>query len=134
MTLIVLLLFSLGVLAQTKTTKGTPIVAAFKVESNEIVALYPLAAIKKNKKVLQKCSNCTFYLGQLEGSYDQNGMELKPKAETTITIFTEQEVLTEKTLFPEKGFQTKKEVVLGTTKATVIDNKKGELILKTKSK
>ena len=132
--LVALLLFSLGTLAQTRTTKGTQIVVVLKVEKTEILALYPLSAIKKDKGALQKCSNCTYYLGELKGSYDQSGLQLTPKAEATITVFTEQEVFAEQVVFPENEFQTKKEVVLGTTKATVIDHKKGALILKTKSK
>ncbi len=132
--LVVFLLFSLKVLAQTRTTKGTQIIVALEAKKNEIFALYPFSAIKKDKKTLQKCSNCTYYLGELKGSYDQHGLQLRPKAETTITVFTEQEVFADRGIFPEKGFQTKKEVVLGATKAIVIDYKKGELILKTKSK
>mgnify|MGYP001794626724 CR=1 FL=1 len=132
--LVALLLFSLGTLAQTRTTQGTQIIVALEAKKNEILALYPLATIKKDKKALQKCSSCTYYLGELKGSYDQNGIRLRPKAEATITIFTEQEVFAEQVVFPEKEFQAKKEVVLGTAKATVVANKKGELILKAKSK
>ncbi|WP_350293319.1 hypothetical protein [uncultured Croceitalea sp.] len=132
-TLVVLLLLPLSMFAQTKTTQGTQIVAAVNAKKNEIVALYALSDIKKDKKPLQNCADCTFFLGELKGAYEQLGLSLSPKEGATLKVFTEQEVFAVKTQFPEKGFQAKKEVVLGTTKATVIENKKGELILKTKN-
>ncbi len=130
--LVVLLLFPLGMFAQTKTTQELQIVVALNAEKNEIDALYALTTIKKDQKALQKCPGCKHFLGTLAGDYEQMGMNIVPKAGSTITVFKEQEIFAEKTMFPPNGFKTKKEVVLGKTKATVIENKKGELILKTK--
>ena len=129
--LIVLLLLPLLSWAQTKTTQGAQIVVGVKQHKNEITAIYALSAIKKDKKHLQ-CGNCSYYLGELKGAYEQQGAILTPEEGATITVFTEQEVFTEKKQFSEKGFETKKEVVLGKARATVVENKKGTLILKTK--
>lgn len=131
-TLVVLLLFTLGLFAQTKTTQEAQIVVAVNTEKNEIVALYPLVEIKKGQDKLQRCAACTNFLGVLSGAYEQKGMTLYPKEGAIIKVFKDQEVYTEQTKFPNTGFKPKNDVVLGKTKATVVENKKGELILKTK--
>ena len=130
---VVLLLFPLVLLAQTKTTQETQIVIAVKLTKNEIYALYPLTAIKKNKKGLQGCMGCSYFLGLLSGAYEQKGMQIEPSEGTTITVFKDQEVFTEKKQFPEDDFKIKNEVTLGGSKAIIIANKKGELILKAKN-
>ncbi len=120
-------------LAQTKTTQETQIVIAVKLTKNEIYALYPLTTIKKNQMVLQDCMDCSYFLGLLSGTYKQKGIRIKPSEGTTITVFKDQEVFTKKKQFPEDGFKIKNEVTLGGSKAIIIANKKGELILKAKN-
>ena len=129
--LFVLLLLPLGIIAQTKTTQKTQIVVALHTEKNQVDALYTLASIKKDQKLLQSCDRCKHFLGELSGTYEEQGMVLIPKAGATIIVFKEQEVFAEKKQFPANGFKTKDEIILGKTKAIIIENKKGELILKT---
>ncbi len=131
--LLILFLFPWILIGQTKTTKGVQIVVAVNSEKQEIAALYMLSTIKKDKRALEDCANCSYFLGELIGEYQQLGVELNPRVGATVTVFKEQEVFAEKTTFPTDRFQSKNEVIMAKTKATVVENKKGELVLKTKN-
>ncbi len=131
--LLLFLLFPIWLLAQTKTTQGTQIVAAVKVQKNEITTIYALATIKKDNGILKSCEECTYFLGELTGKYVEKGNALFPKDGATITVFKEHELFKKKARFPDKGFTANNSVMLGNTKATVLENKNGELILKTKN-
>ena len=127
------LLLPLGIMAQTKTTQETQIVVAVDTQKNEIDALYPLAYIKEDSKALESCATCKHFLGTLSGAFELNQSALSPMAGATIKVFKEQEVFSGESKFPDLGLATKKEVVLGNGKAKIVENKKGELILKTKN-
>ncbi len=119
--------------AQTKTAQEAKIVVAVNKGDNTIDALFFLADVKKDQGLLEKYPDTKSFLGALTGPYEKQNHVVLPKAGATIKIFKDQEVFSKDRLFPNKGFEKEKEVVLGKTKATVLENKKGELILKTKN-
>lgn len=127
----ILLLVPFFLFGQRKATRGVQIVVAVNTKKQEITTLYSLPTIKKSKEELKNCAECSYFLGELEGDYKQHGIELSPMAGATITVFKDQEVFAKKVTFPLERFKSTNEINLAKTKATVVENKKGELILKT---
>ncbi|SHG74793.1 hypothetical protein [Flagellimonas flava] len=129
--LIFLTPFCIG--AQTKMAQEAKIVVSINKGGHTIDALYFLATIKQDKMLLEENSTTKYFLGTLTGEYQVHNREVLPSQGATIKVFKDQEVFSKDDIFPIKGFEEQKDVRLGKTKATVIENKKGELILKTKN-
>ena len=130
---LIVLLMPFYVGAQMKMAQEAKIVVSINKEGHTIDAVYFLADVKQNKKLLEEHSNAKYFLGTLSGQYKTQEHTVQPKQGATIKVFKDQEVYSKDKFFPDKGFEEQKEVLLSKTKAMVIENKKGELILKTKN-
>ncbi len=134
--IVVLIFLFSGILlsnSQTRSTKGAKIILVINKESNTVEHIELLANFqKKNKKQLTIAySNHKFFLGVLKGKYSLENDLITPGNNTTIILYTEKQFS-----FPEPYIQGDNlnlgdEFDLGKTKAKVIANKKGELVLKT---
>lgn len=130
----ILLFLIMGVShAQTLSTKETKVVLSVDSESQSVTAMTLFTTIQKMNKAMlkEKYSDCKFYIGLLKGNYEIKGTAVIPKEGTTVIMFTEKQIFPEAFLFSSEDLSPGDSFDIGKTKAKVVSNKKGELILKT---
>ena len=119
--------------AQTLSTKETKVVLIVDSKSDSVTEMTLFTTMQKMDKELlkKKYSDCKFYIGLLKGSYEIKGVNIVPKEGTTVIMFTEKQIFPEAFLFSSEDLSPGDSFDIGKTKARVVSNKKGELILKT---
>lgn len=124
-----LLMISATVVAQTKATLETKIVAI--VKDNSISAIELFETYKTNEEALiKKYPKSTFYFGLLKGKYVVLNNVVTPQNETIITIYTDKQIFNKTGLFASKKPALGDRVIIGKTALDVIAAKKGALIIK----
>lgn len=132
---VMVLLFMVGLVvvhAQSKTTVETKVILAVEGVSEGIshITLFNTFEKMKGKEIFRKYPNCQFYIGLLQGRYEVKEDGVLPSRESTIIMYTDRQYLSGNTRPSIDGFMAGDQVDLGTGKAKVASNKKGELILK----
>ncbi|MGB5666492.1 MAG: hypothetical protein WBM53_06575, partial [Maribacter sp.] len=119
--------------AQSLTTKETKVVLVVKGASEGIrkLALFNTFEKMKGNEILEKYPNCQFYIGLLQGSYELNENDVIPLMGSTIIMYTDQPYLSSNRILPSIRYFAGDQLDMGSGKAKVVSDKKGELILKT---
>ncbi|MGB5272644.1 MAG: hypothetical protein WBN39_01200 [Flavobacteriaceae bacterium] len=119
--------------AQTLTTTETKVVLVVKGASEGIsqLALFNTFEKMKGEEIFEKYPNSQFYIGLLQGSYELSKNDVIPLKGTTIIMYTDQPYLSSNRILPRARFSVGDQLDLGSGKAKVVSNKKGELILNT---
>lgn len=119
--------------AQTLSTKETKVVLIVDSKSDKVTDMALFTVIQKmdKQRLKKKYADRKFYIGLLKGSYEIKGMDIIPKEGTTVIIFTEKQFFPEARIFPSSDISEGDSFKIGTTKAKVLSNRKGELVLKT---
>ena len=126
-------LFCGKTLAQERVTKGTKIILAVNEESEVVEHIELLINFQKIKKeqLLEKYGHHKFFLGELKGTYIHNKNGILLGKDTIVIMFTDKQFSPPGQYFEGDNLRPGDEFYLGDTKAKVITNKKGELIIKT---
>lgn len=119
--------------SQTLSTKETKVVLIVDSESNNVTDLALFSIIQKmdKERLRKKYPNHKFYIGLLKGNYEIQGSDILPKENTSVIMFTEKQIFLEANFFSSDDLSPGDSFNIGKTKAKVVSNKKGELILKT---
>ncbi len=130
---VVIVFFVINCNAQVLSTIETKVVLVVNEKSDEISHLELFNTVEKMKGngILEKYPNCQFYIGLLEGSYELNKNNVIPLIGSTIIMYTDKPYLSSNRILPSPRFSAGDQLDLGSGKAKVISNKKGELILET---
>lgn len=81
-------------------------------------------------KLKGECYRCEFYSGSIEGPFSTKDSRIRPGKKATLTIHTMQNLMPGK-VFDPGPYPPGSRFSLGRTKATVIENQKGTLRLRT---
>jgi len=121
--------------AQERKTKETKIILAVNEKSDAVEHIDLLVNFQKIKKeqLKEKYNRHKFFLGVLKGTYlpSENGITLG--GNTTIIMYTDKEFSPPGDFFKAEDITPGDEFNLGKTKAKVIANTKGELVVKTQN-
>jgi len=117
----------------TKTTKETKVIMVVEGTAEGItqVVLFNTFEKMKGNEIFGKYPNSQFYIGLLQGRYEVNDDKVTPSKGSTIIMYTDRHYLSSNRIPPSDGFSVGDHLNLGSGKAKVVSNKKGELILKT---
>ncbi len=129
----VIVLFSGICFGQERITKETKVILVVDNKSDAVEHIVLLASFQKTKEkqLMKNYSHHKFFLGLLRGSYNLNKNTIVPGKNTTIVIYTDKQFSPLEEFFQVEDFSPGDEFNLGETKAKVIANKKGELVIKT---
>lgn len=119
--------------AQERITKEAKIIVVVDEKSDAVAQIELHASFHKlkEKQLMEKYGHHKFFLGVLKGTYTMSENWIVPGKNTTIVMYTD------KRIYPPDHFNEGDDLApgdefnLGATKAKVIANKRGELILKT---
>lgn len=125
---------SLGRLsAQTISTKGTKILLVVDSRGNRVnhMILFNQISERGESFVLKRYAGSLFYVGYLEGDYEERKGEIVPKKEARITMYTESEIFNDGKHRRLKVLSEQDYLYIGNKRAEVISRRKGTLSVKT---
>jgi hypothetical protein len=130
---VLFLFFGINGNTQVLSTKEAKVilVVSEREEAVSHIELFNNFQLMKRAVALEKYPNCQFYIGLLIGSYELNENIVVPLKGSSVIVYTDRQYLSDNSLFPNARSSFGKQLNLGSAKAKVISNKKGELILKT---
>ena len=129
----VLVIFGINGNAQVLSTNEAKVILVVDQTKETVshIELFGNFQLLNRAEVIEKFPNCQFYIGLLEGSYELKKNSVIPINGSTIIMYTDRQYLSNNKLFPSDKFSIGDQIDLGSIKAKVISNKKGELILET---
>ncbi len=118
---------------QERITKETKVILVVDNKSDVVEHIVLLANFQKTeeKQLMKNYGHHKFFLGLLKGSYHLNKNTIVPGKNTTVVIYTDKQFSPIEEFFQSENISPGDEFNLGETKAKVIANKKGELVIKT---
>lgn len=119
--------------AQTISTKGTKILLVVDSRGNRVDHLILFQKISERGKsyVLKRYAGSLFYVGYLEGDYEERKGEIIPKKEARITMYTESEIFNDGKHRHIEVLSEQDYLYIGNQRAEVISRRKGTLSVKT---
>lgn len=125
-----LLVISSSVVAQARSTNETKLTLIVNKENTKIIDL-ELFDEKQADNIKKRYPESKLFIGLLRGSYELEKRKVKPNKGATITIFTERQFFPNENFFSKEKLNTGDHLSIGSTKAKIKSNTKGELVLTT---
>ena len=116
--------------AQTMSTNEAKVVVVVDTGDNTIQSLVLFTDSEiEEERLQQKYSDCKFYIGLMEGSYEVVQTMVRPQTGTTIIVFNNQPIFGDNDMVFTEYYNPGDLIKIGKKLARVVSNNKGELIL-----
>jgi len=115
-----------------KAGEQTEVIFSVDPKNNKITDIFIREGSTEQQlyQLKQQCYRCSYYTGNLEGSFNIKRNFIVPRKGTTITIYAGKDLMTEENFNPGPNFKVGSSFPLAGVKTTVISHQQGVMVLK----